>query len=258
MIQKKKFATLLFFVLAIGALVFFRDTAAVRGAGGFLLRTASPFMEWTQGVRKIGGAFFSDVSESDLIALREENIRLRALAFKAEDLQKEAGEFRAALRFREESRFPAVSARVLTYRKEFGGEFLIIRAGSGEGVQRGNIAVSAEGLFLGTVKEVDQDFSKVTIASNPDSTFDVEILPSGTGALARGLGARAFAVELIPRGIPVSRGDFVFLSARGVRLPLGMIVGVDESDSLAFQEGRATLLVDPRGIGMVSVLLATP
>lgn len=182
-----------------------------------------------------------------------DNGRLEAALFEIEELRLRIAELEKALRFKEKSHLNLFGARVVLYAKELGHEYLIIDAGRNDGIREGNIVVSPERIFVGTVKSAEESFSKVSLASNSGETFEVEILPLKISAIAKGRGARTFSLELVPQDTPLKRGDLVAVTGSQPFL-LGEIVYGKIVSNKSFQEVGAVLTINPRILKDVFVL----
>lgn len=185
-----------------------------------------------------------------------EDLRETADKMKIESLTLENSSLRKALRFSEE-RLALEGSRVIYYRVEFGKEFLFIDRGIKEGVKKGDMAIDSLGFLVGVVKESNEAGSHVEIISNPGQTLEVEILPLQIRALARGIGARTLALELLPQGLPLRKGDAVYLLGIGVArrsLPVGEIVSTGLGKNSAFTEARAFVSTKPETLREVFVI----
>ncbi len=161
------------------------------------------------------------------------------------ELTAENNRLRSALGFKEKYKVSMQGASVVYYGSELGKEYLLIDRGANENIQKGTVVVDANGLLVGTVKDVENSFAKVGIAANTEEVFDVELVPSGVKAFAKGLGNRAFSLELLPQNAAVRSGDYVMVkSAQSVFL-LGEVVRVETSGTGAFKEVRAVLISHP-------------
>jgi len=235
-------------LVVLGLFIFFSDVSGIRSIRDRIIKMMSPVMLVSVGS-------FSDEEER---LLQKDRQRLRALQLELGALEKENEEFREAF-----AMSPRVAperlrgAGVVRYGNEFGKEFLILNRGREHGFSEGDIVLSAEQLFLGSIQEIGEKTAIVSIASNPGETFDVELLPLGTQALAKGLGARTFSLELVSVDVPLLIGDLVALPRRGVGpFLVGEVVRSEEGRSVVFQEVRATLSAHPERIEKVFVIIS--
>jgi len=177
--------------------------------------------------------------------LLAENEHQKALVFELEQLKLENAALKKVLSFKEASKLFLKGARVIFYSRELGKEFLLIDQGKKAGIKAGDLVIDAEQVFIGIVKEAGDGFAKVGVAANPGETFEVEIMPLRMRALAKGLGARAFTIDLLPADTPVRKGDLVGLLNKDKFFLLAEIAGEKEVSGSAFKEVRAVYLAHP-------------
>ena len=194
-------------------------------------------------------------------ALEEEQKREdRALAARDaamyDQVRRENGELRALFLFKDKKENALLGAHILLYMREFGKEFLLIDQGERAGVRDGDKAVDAQGFLVGTVRESSKDNAKVAVASNAGETYDIELLPLGARALARGIGGRTFAIELIQSDAPVEAGDFIelFLPESSHPLMAAEVTQAQKEVNSAFQSIFAVLLARPDYLKEVFIL----
>lgn len=85
-------------------------------------------------------------------------------------------------------------------------------------------AVISQGFLAGTVTNVLQNISEVTLVTDSNSLVPVVLQDSrGTGLLRGGL--RGLTVESIPLNIPIKKGESVVTSGLGGEIPPGILVG---------------------------------
>ncbi len=251
-----KRSTLISFAVigAVGAsLVLFRSFAAVRILREAALSAARPILllgERGAGLLGRGGS-----GGRDNVGPGDEE-RIAALLFERESLREENDRLRAALALAHRTGLALKGADVIRYGRDPGGEFLIIGAGENQGLATGNVIVDERGAAIGAVAEIGPNSARIAVASNAGQAHDVLLLPGGVQALGRGLGARAFALELIPLETPVRVGDYVVLRGYGLAqtLLLARISAVNRGVNSAFQDARAVLVADPSGLRTVFIV----
>lgn len=241
---------IIFAAILLGLLIFFSRTDFFAGTFGKATLALKPIAEAASRLR-LG---LSGDSE-----LAGENQRLIAENFELEALREENRSFRKALDFKEEKKIPLRGARVMYYGQEVGREFIIADQGLGAGIKKGDLAVDGNGFFVGIVESSREDTSRVDIGSNPGRTFEIDIIPSGTHALAKGIGGRAFSIELLPVDAAIAKGDFISLfgiGRSGARFSaaLGEIANIKKGGGSAFNEARAIILARPEALREVYII----
>lgn len=231
---KRKVFKIIVALALLGALIFFNEPLGVKS---FIFRLTRPLFKIAMRVNGIG--------LQEEISLREENGRLKAQVFELEQLKLENTALKKVLSFKEASGLSLKGAKVVFYSQESGKEFLLIDQGREAGVKTGDLVIDAEQIFIGTVKEAGDGFSKVGVATNPGETFEVEATSLKIRALAKGLGARAFSIELLPLDTKLDKGDLVGLINRDKFLLLAEISGEKVVGGSVFKEARALLVARP-------------
>lgn len=191
-------------------------------------------------------------------ALEEEAGRLAAAEARALALEKENESLSQSLGLRTGFGASLKSARVLQYQSSLGRETLVIDLGSDDGAAEGDIVIDEKRLLIGEIREAGIGFSKVAVASNPGITFSGVLVPLGGEVLAKGIGARALVLELIPSDVPVRSGDFVIWTREDQRgnpaVFAGRVAGSVAAGSGTFKTGHAVLLSDPERTDRVMVM----
>lgn len=246
-------------VFATGALVavllFFSDTGAGHTARDATTSVLTPLMRAAVNIRVF---FYGDAGMSDSAgtSIFYESAEYMAMTFRIESLTEENESLRRMLAFRAQSGRQWKAFEVRAYSREWGKETLLIAGGSRDGVREGDLVVDVQGFLLGAVREVTDAHAKVSLASNAGETFDVELRPGSVHALAKGIGARAFTIQLVPTDAEVRRGDYVAISSPllGRGALLAEVAEVSAGISVAFHEIRAVLLTRPERSRIVLVI----
>lgn len=204
-------------ILLSGAIVFFGGTRPVRLARAGAVDFFRPLMVAVGDAGRWLGR--KSVGSDEVRRLREENERLTAENFDREKLARDIGTLESAFAFRKSAGIALTGGRVLSYTRELGREILVLDQGTNAGVKDGDAVIDGYGALVGDVDDAGDNSSRVVVASNAGVTFPAFFMRGEGTVLARGLGARAFSVELIPRSVPISQGDFLArrVSGRGGR-----------------------------------------
>lgn len=234
-------------LVCVAALIFFipgRAMEAVRGWMFFLIR---PFVYISESTSRALAGIKYVLSQDDTLKVLQENQRLKASLFEEEKLQDEVRRLQKALSFSEEHKLTLLGSRVLLFQRDLGKEYLIIDQGKKSGVIMGSTALDENGALVGIAIEVNDNFSKIEVASNPGRTFEVEFMPGKVRAFAKGIGARVFSIELVPNDAPIMRGDFAAALIEGKNTPflLAEVANEKSSNTSPFKEVRATMIAKP-------------
>ncbi len=170
-------------------------------------------------------------------------------------LEDEIQSLHRLLGIKEVIKLPTHVLSVVSYRNEAGKEMLVLNGGESSGIKVGDIAVDENKFVVGTIREVGQDFSKVSVASNEGEVYEVEFVPLHAKALARGVGGGAFTIELIPADFTLRKGDFLTLfGTERDMFFLSEITGEDSNGGAALKVARAVRMSEPEHLHEVLVL----
>jgi len=250
MSSKNTIIKVIFIVALLGVFVFFGTRGPLGSVRKSVVGTVQFFLKLTTGVNHTIDGIFSNTEEIEAL--------FQEARFETAVLRQENERLRDMLLFKNTGSASLLGARVLSYFNEFGKEFLFIDQGRDAGVNKGDLVLIDAYTVVGVIYKVGDDFSHVAIASNSDRSFEVELIPSGVRALAKGIGGRAFALELLPIDAEIRGGDFVSVSytAGGVRrtLLLAVIAGEEIDQGGAFKSARASFLARPEVLNNVFVV----
>ena len=174
------------------------------------------------GVRRIEN-HFSVYGENE--GLREENARLLQWQEVARRLETENAELRELLHFTPQGIHGFITGRVIA---NSGGAFLrnvLIDVGGTEGVERGQAAISGEGI-VGRVTEVGERAARVLLVTDLNSRIPVLLEASRERAVLAGDNGSAPRLLYLPAQSGVKIGDRVVTSGSGGIFPPGLPVGV--------------------------------
>jgi rod shape-determining protein MreC len=168
----------------------------------------------------------------ELIALREENARLRDQNRRLLDWQSTARQLslenaalRQVLNYQADPERPtAVTGRVIA---DAGGPFVhtvLINVGADHGVAGGMAAVNERGL-VGRVIEVGRRSARVLLLTDFNSRIPVMVEPSRDQAILAGDNTRRPSLVFLPLNPRLAVGNPVVTSGRGGVLPPGLAIG---------------------------------
>ncbi len=170
-------------------------------------------------------------SARELAALHEENERLRrdrARLLQWQDvarrLEAENKALKAQLKFVPPPAAGFVSARVVA---DTGGAFahsLLINAGTGDGVRKGQAVVTGDGL-VGRIAGVASRSARILLITDLNSRIPVLVEPSRIRAILAGDNSDRPRIIHTPPGAMISPGDRVVTSGHGGAFPAGLAVG---------------------------------
>ena len=158
-------------------------------------------------------------------ALRAQNIQLLKWQTTARTLMAENNQLRGLLGFGADPEASSVTARVIG---DSGGAFVrsvLVNAGKGVGVRKGQAAVVGNGL-LGRVAEVGERSARILLITDLNSRIPVVIESSRERAVLAGDNSASPRLHYLPITTTVKPGDRIVTSGHGGVFPPGLPVGI--------------------------------
>jgi len=213
---------------------------------------------------------------SDLFNAREENEQLkeqieqlRNQAIQNSTAVTELRRLEALLDYRQSDEFPAdyeaVGAAVLADPPSAYEQFIIISAGSKDGV-RMNAPVLTDAGLVGKVTSVSGEQSRVALLTDKESAVSAyDVKTDADGVIRHGAGGGdALILDRVPKDRRVERGDLVATSGRRFQLlpsiyprniQIGIVTSVGQTDIDANQQIQVDPFVDFDSLDAVLVLI---
>jgi rod shape-determining protein MreC len=195
----------------------------------FGLEIIGPFQSAISRVSDFAGGFWGKYI--NLLQVREENEQLRQelLQYKTANIAyREAVatnvRLEKLLELKESLPPPTLTAEIIGKDPSLWFRTLTINRGSSDGVQKGMPVVTVEGV-VGQVLTSSPNYSKVLLATDPNSAIDVMTQKTRVQGIVKGLGRDAFGLHYVLKSSEVEKGDYVLTSGLGGVFPKGLMVG---------------------------------
>lgn len=224
--------TLPFFVFVSAMLIVFgkTDTLLYDDVRVALADRLAPVLETvSQPVTVVTNALQAASNAVDMYrenaALREENARLLKWEQVARHLAAENTELRDLAKLVPENAKHSIAARVIA---DSGGAFarnVLIDAGSRDGVERGQAAMTGEGL-VGRVAEVGERTARILLLTDLNSHIPVELANTHEHAVLDGDNSEEPELVYLPSKTEVKVGERIITDGSGGVFPPGLPVGV--------------------------------
>jgi rod shape-determining protein MreC len=194
-------------------------------------------------------------SSQDLARLRQRNIDLEAevsdLQSEIIDLKQQIAETRvlSALvefaRVHPENRY--LAAAIIGRDPSPFVKYVIINRGSDGSLRSGMPVVTSQGL-AGRIAAVTAGAARVELITDPSSSVNIRLEPSGAQAVLLGSLSGELTLDLIPQNASVNVGDLVLTSGLGGNFPgnilIGQITSVRRRETDLFQGASVQPVVD--------------
>lgn len=226
----QRFTFLLLVAFAFGLMLLSKaETVIVERARVAVVDVATPVLEVlsapaaaVDGLVERVGRVIEVYAQNDF--LLDENERLGQWQELARRLQAENAALKAQLSFVPDARPRFVTARVVA---DAGGVFVksvLVNAGDGDSVRRGQAAMHSDGL-VGRVSSVGDRSARVILLTDLNSRIPVVIESTGDRAILAGNNGPRPLLQYLPANAPISPGDRVVTSGHGGVFPQGLAVG---------------------------------
>jgi len=193
------------------------------------LEVIGPFQTVISKVSNYAGGFWEKYTS--LFNVREENAQLRQelLQYKTANIEyREAVatnvRLQKLLELKESLPPPTLTAEIVGKDPSLWFRTLTINRGSSDGVQKGMPVITVEGV-VGQVLTSSPNYSKVLLATDPNSAIDVITQKTRVQGIVKGLGRDAFGLYYVLKSAEVEKDDYVLTSGLGGVFPKGLMVG---------------------------------
>ncbi|MCD6500573.1 rod shape-determining protein MreC [bacterium] len=238
----------LFLVFLVILLVFFSlNKFGINKIRNTIFRVSSPIQEafWQVGKKlslTLQVLFEIKELKKETEEVKKMNLRFQHQIIALREIARENKVLRKALNLDLQKPFNLTLANVVSKTTE--GDFILINQGKKEGLSQGMPVITAEKILVGRIEKVFDDFSQVSLISNPKITFDIEVLDENEKFLgiAKGKGNLRIQFQFIDKKAQIKKGDTVVSSRLAGNFPPGLLVGtiktIKKSDVEPFLEGE--------------------
>ena len=187
--------------------------------------------------------FVKNVATMQSAAQENEKLRRQIVDFEAklaelDNLKKENQSLHEALSLELDKDYDLKMAQIIG--KDVIQDSLLIDKGSSDAVEIGFPVITSNKAVVGRVSKVYPKFSKVTLITGKNISFDVKISDGNIDGLARGQGNSNLIIDLISKEKNINTGMAVFTTSLGGIFPKNLVVGnisnVQKSDVQVFQK----------------------
>ena len=226
----QSFSFVLLAVTAVTILLAGRsDLALFNKMRALLLDAVAPVASVVSRPVEAGRDLMNDVGDylalkSSVDRLRAENLELKGWQDRARQLEAENGALRSLLKIPADLPVRSVTARVVADASSGFVRGVIVLAGAGEGLAKGQAAMTEAGL-AGRVLEVGKRASRVLLLTDINSRVPVLIERTRDQAVLAGNNTDMPEVRYLTRDADIKVGDRVITSGAGGAFPPGLPVG---------------------------------
>jgi len=139
-------------------------------------------------------------------------------------------------------------ARVVARSPNSYDKYIIINAGSKNGVRENQAAAFSGGMLMGKITEVYENTSKISLLTNSESSINVITQTSRSNGVVKGEFSTAVRLEMINQNEELIDGELIITSGLEEGVPKGLLVGkvsrIEESANKIFKEANVELFFD--------------
>ena len=255
--KKRKILIIILGILIILALNFYQKEVR-----NFFYLISAPIQKglWRAGDK--ASDFFETIVEIKNLKKENEEIKLKLQLLTAEnaslkELKNENETLRAALNLGLEKDFKLTLVQVIG--KDISQDSLIINKGSKDGLTKDLPVITELKNLVGRISEVYENFSKVMLISNKESSFDAKMSDEEIYGVVKGKGNFKIFLDLVPQDKEIKQGDILVTSVLGGIFPNGLLVGeireIKKSDLEPFQQAEISPFFDIKEANHLFIVL---
>lgn len=186
-----------------------------------LSAVTKPLVQASDFVRNVSG--LGDL-QAENIRLKQESIRLKEWYQTALLLEAENKSLRDLLNVKIEPHYKTITARILADSGNAFAKSVLISAGAGDGVQKGQAVMAGEGL-IGRVIETGKQTSRVLLITDINSRVPVLVEDTRQHAILAGDNQNKMHLVHLPPDSNVKEGARIITSGHGGMFPHGLTIG---------------------------------
>jgi len=258
----KNFKIILVFLIVIVAMAAMNFTGLGFPAKNFAYSVSQPLQKfaWRMGAQ-VSGAF-RNISGMRVAFKENQDLKIKIDQLTAEnsqlnDLKKENESLKEVLNLGLDKEYDLKMAEVLG--KDVSQDILTINKGADDMIEEGFPVITANKVVVGRISKTYKNFSKVSLVTSKEISFDVGVSESDIECLAKGLSGKSMMLDLIPKDKEVKRDAIITTNSLGGIFPKGLLVGtvdeVDKNDVESFQTAKITPAFEMDKIEEVFVII---
>ena len=238
-------------LVAVFIAAFLHYTGIAKPAENFFFRLFAPAQSFFYDNFKFTRNFYDQwLKKSDLIKENsdlQEKIKNTAIdASRLKSLEEENSLLKKELNFIEESKLKFVSAKIITGVSDPLTKSVVINRGKQDGLEKGLAVVADQGILIGKVSEVYDNFSKVVLLNDNKSRVAATIQNlDHTVGLVEGQYGLSFAMTNIPQNQDIKVGDSIVTSGLEGKIPKNLLIAKVEDIKKVESEIFKTAILSP-------------
>lgn len=215
---------------------------------------------WPAFSSGVGSAFGGECQEikKENFGLKEEVNKLLAEQTDLEVLQNENDVLREYLNFSQKISYQILLANVLSQRIELGTNWFLLDQGEKQGIKKGMAVVNQQGLLIGRIAKVLENFSYLLPSFDPHFSLAVDIIDLKRGVRTSGI-FKDGEVNYLPQSQEIEEGDKVVTAGLEENvapdLLFGKVAKVKKDPHQVFIQALVEVLANRRNLKIVGIVL---
>ncbi|MEK7076409.1 MAG: rod shape-determining protein MreC [Patescibacteria group bacterium] len=158
-----------------------------------------------------------------------------SLKAKIDDLENENDFLRRTVRISQKFDHPVVYAGIFNLNFTPAGYNVLLNKGAQDGISEGDVVVTAEGVLVGKIEKVMQNFARVLFVSDPEFKVTAKVVSSGTSGIARGALNEGMYLDFVVQEDEIKEEDMLMSTGNDLFPPALIIGSVDHIEANATQ-----------------------
>ena len=208
------------------------------------------------------GGFVGKVKNFNRLASENEKLKQdREVVFnlkaKIDILENENDFLRRAVRVSQRFDRPVVDAGIFNLNFAPSGYNVLLNKGAEDGISEDDVVITAEGVLVGKVKKVMQNFSRILFISDPEFKITAKVVGSGTAGIARGSLNEGMYLDFVVQEDEVKEEDMLISTGNDLFPPaliIGSIDHVEINATQMFKKVRIRPAIEDTQLGRVLVI----
>jgi len=255
----------LIILIVIGLVISLHYIGWIKPAENFFVRILSPIEGGLRsGSLSIKGFYDNWIIKRDLLAenakLKEQLKNYQMDLSRANSLEEENELLKEELNFAKESGHAYVSAKIITGVSDRVSQSVVINRGKSDGITKGLAVIGGNGIMVGKISEVQDNFSKVLLLTDINSKIAATVQNTDrTSGLVEGQFGLSFKMTNIAQDQEIKEGDLIVTSGLEGQIPKNILIAkverVDKVESEIFKTAMLSPLISFANLSDLLVII---
>jgi rod shape-determining protein MreC len=250
---------------AILIAVFFHYLGWLRPVEDLAVGFLGPVQHVFYGASQSSNSFYNAwLKKRDLLKeneqIKTELVRMTVDSSKLKSLEEENSLLKQELNFVEQKKYKFVAARIISGVADPLSQSVIINRGKRDGIEKNLAVVSNDGIMVGKIIDVYDDFSKALLLSDNKSRVAATVQNlDHTVGLVEGQYGLSFSMTNIPQNQEIKEGDLVVTSGLEGKIPKDLLIAkvdrIKSVESEIFKTAILTPIISLNSLSDVIVII---